>query len=640
MTVEPEAESDQLGREQEARAEAERAAETLRKIEDVTQAALMHVGTDDLLDELLRQMLRIVDADSCAILLLDDERRFLTVRAAKGFDPETDGAVPIPYGEGMAGRVAASGKPVVIDDLREVDLASPHLRERGIVSLVAIPIAIGERVIGVAHAGSTRPRHFDDDDVRLLGLTADRIALAVTQSKLFESERRARRDAEEAHQRLSFLAEAGTTLSSSLDYESTLRAVARLVVPHLADWCAVDMTDANGQLARIAVAHGTLPQNDLLERAGQLRAPEYDDPIGPYAVLSRGLAELAPHVSEDLLGSFGGDDEGVETLRELGFASYMCVPLHGRDHVLGTILFASSEPGRYAEGDLALAEELARRAAVAVENALLYRQVEERAQTARVLEAVGDGVFRVDGHGVIRLWNAAAETITGLQAGEVVGSPALEAIPDWEAISARVPGRPGTGGRFEVVPLSVPQGELWLSLLCVGFADGTVYAFRNLTQAIQSCAAEELAGEVLESAEVNRPVDVELRLTAPEILPPVVGDPDQIRQVLTNLLDNAVKYSPDGGCIEVELSAEVSHLRFSVHDAGLGVPPAEQRLIFEKFYRLDPNLTRGVGGSGLGLYICRELVRRMSGRIWVVSPRPGVRGSTFAFELPTAGSPS
>jgi signal transduction histidine kinase len=653
MTVEPEAERDQrelLGREQEARAEAERAAETLRKLEEVSRAALRHVGTGTLLDELLLQLVRIVEADTCAILLLDDERRFLTIRAALGFDPEVDGAVPIPFGEGMAGRVAASGKPVVIDDPGGVELASPHLRARGIASLVAIPIATEDRVIGVAHAGSTRPRHFDDEDVRLLGLMADRIALAVTQSRLYESERRARRDAEEAHRRLSFLAEASTILSSSLDYEATLQAVARLVVPHLADWCAVDVTESEQELARIAVAHTSLAHDELLQRAGQLRPPEYDDPVGPFAVLRRGLAELAPHVLDDLLGSLAGDDEGAETLRELGFASYMCVPMHGRDHVLGTILFASGEPGRYAEGDLALAEELARSAAAAVENALLYRQVEERAQAARVLAAVGDGVFLVDGRGVVCLWNAAAEAITGLAAADVVGRPASEAIPGWAAVADHAPvsAPPGSRARFEVVPLGLPEGELWLSMSGVGFADGTVYAFRDLTQdrklepvqlPIQSFDAQELAAGVIESAEVHRPANVELHLTAPETLPAVAGDPEKVRQVLVNLLDNAVKCSPDGGSIEVELSADAGHVRFSVHDPGLGVPPAERQRIFEKFYRLDPNLTRGVGGTGLGLYISRELVRRMGGRIWVVSPRPGVRGSTFAFEMPVAPRP-
>jgi two-component system sensor histidine kinase VicK len=106
--------------------------------------------------------------------------------------------------------------------------------------------------------------------------------------------------------------------------------------------------------------------------------------------------------------------------------------------------------------------------------------------------------------------------------------------------------------------------------------------------------------------------------------------------VLVNLVDNAVKYSPDGGRVRVSLTAAGDRrVGFSVSDEGLGIPASEQRRIFEKFYRLDPNMTRGIGGTGLGLYICRELVRRMDGRIWVES-EPG-RGSTFSFELPVAG---
>jgi signal transduction histidine kinase len=104
--------------------------------------------------------------------------------------------------------------------------------------------------------------------------------------------------------------------------------------------------------------------------------------------------------------------------------------------------------------------------------------------------------------------------------------------------------------------------------------------------------------------------------------------------VLVNLVDNAVKYSPDGGEVRVEITNEPDGIRFAVRDQGLGIPYAEQRRIFDKFYRLDPDMTRGIGGTGLGLYICRELVRRMQGKIWVTS-EPG-RGSTFAFELPVA----
>ena len=105
--------------------------------------------------------------------------------------------------------------------------------------------------------------------------------------------------------------------------------------------------------------------------------------------------------------------------------------------------------------------------------------------------------------------------------------------------------------------------------------------------------------------------------------------------MLINLVDNGIKYSPDGGRVDVALEQLGARVRFTVTDEGLGVPQSEQRRVFEKFYRLDPHLTRGVGGTGLGLYICRELVRRMDGRIWVESEGPG-RGSRFHLELPVA----
>ncbi len=709
-----------LASEQQARAEAERAVASLRKLEQVAEAALSHFGTGDLLDELLRQITVLIGADTSLILLLDDERRFLTVRAAYGFDRELEHARPIPHGGGMAGRVASSGKPVLIHDLDQVELASPHLRERGISSLVAIPLRVDDRVIGVAHAGSVQPDYFDADDLRLLELMSDRLALAISQMRLFEAEREARREAEEAHRRLSFLAEASTILAASLDYEQTLQALARMVVPHLADWCTVDVVDQAGEPSRVALAHARIGGRELERLAGLLRRPDLDDPLGPGAVLRTGVPEFLPEIGPEVLGAYAGDPAAGAALEELGFASSLCVPMHGRDRVLGAIAFGrgSAERG-YREGDLALAEELARRAAVAVENALLYRQVQERAQAARVLAAVGDGVFLVDDQGVIRLWNPAAEAITGLRRDAVLDRPAEQAIPGWAELSPRIPVTREGGSavaRAETVPFEIDGRELWLAMSGVGFADGTVYAFRDLTQdraleelkgefvstvshelrtplaavygaamtlqrvdlghdpaqqrkllgviareserltsivndilwasrldsdvihlAIESCDARRLAEGVLEAAEVHRPEGIELELRAPEDLPLVHGDPDKIRQVLVNLIDNAVKYSPDGGRVTVELAAGDASLRFAVHDDGLGVPPAEQRRIFEKFYRLDPNLTRGVGGTGLGLYICRELVHRMEGRIGVVSPRPGRRGSTFFFELPLAG---
>jgi signal transduction histidine kinase len=143
-----------------------------------------------------------------------------------------------------------------------------------------------------------------------------------------------------------------------------------------------------------------------------------------------------------------------------------------------------------------------------------------------------------------------------------------------------------------------------------------------------------LTQSVVDSAELHLPNGIELRVEADVDVPPVAGDENQLRQVISNLVDNAIKYSPQGGDVELRLNRNGQFARIEVADSGLGIPRDEHDRIFEKFYRLDPALTRGVNGTGLGLYISKELVERMNGRISVDS-EPG-RGSTFVVEVPLA----
>jgi len=145
------------------------------------------------------------------------------------------------------------------------------------------------------------------------------------------------------------------------------------------------------------------------------------------------------------------------------------------------------------------------------------------------------------------------------------------------------------------------------------------------------CDPAEIAASVIDSAAMHVPEDISLALD-PDGSPRIVCDENKLRQVLVNLVDNAIKYSPGGGRVEIRLRRETSHCLIEVVDDGLGIPMDERNRIFEKFYRLDPQQTKGVGGSGLGLYICRELVERMNGQLTVAS-QPG-RGSTFTVELP------
>jgi signal transduction histidine kinase len=143
-----------------------------------------------------------------------------------------------------------------------------------------------------------------------------------------------------------------------------------------------------------------------------------------------------------------------------------------------------------------------------------------------------------------------------------------------------------------------------------------------------------VAREVVAAAQAQAGARLIVALQLRGEVPAVVADGDKLRQVLVNLVDNAIKYSPEGGRVELALARLEDRVRITVGDEGIGIPSGEQDRIFEKFYRLDPQLSRGVGGGGLGLYISRELIRHMGGRIWVES-EPG-RGSTFSLELAVA----
>ncbi|MDQ3668825.1 MAG: ATP-binding protein, partial [Actinomycetota bacterium] len=473
-----------------------------------------------------------------------------------------------------------------------------------------------------------------------------------------------------------------------------------------------------GQTLRpFAVAHADPSKHELIQEL-QARYPlDLKRANMISTAIETGEAVLVPEVPREMMAELAVDEDHRRLLEAFGFASAMVVPLVAHGRTLGAIAFAAAEGARsFTETELEYAQELARRAAVAVDNARLFREAEERGNAARALETIADGVLMVDRAGVVRLWNPGAEAITGLGAAGVVGRPAVEAIPGWDDVAHRLPvaDAPGPGGtRPETVPVEVGGRELWLSVSAVGFSEGTVYAFRDLTEERRldqlktefvATASHELrtplaavygaamtlrrsdlahdddrrdlllsviadesdrlarivndilwasrldsgelgidirpfdprasAHRVIEAARTHLPPGVELELVAPQDVPPVAADESKVQQVITNLLENAIKYSPDGGRIEVRLEAVERRLRLSVADHGLGIPINEHSRIFEKFYRLDPNLTRGVGGTGLGLYICRELVRRMNGRIWLAS-RAG-EGSTFWVELPLA----
>ena len=708
-----------LGSERTARAAAEEAARMLSKLEGVTQAALRHVVSGDVLDEMLRQITRLLDSDTSAILLLDEEGKFLTVRAALGFDREIDHAVPIPFGEGMAGRVAASATPVVIRDLARVELASPHLRERGIKLLVAIPIMVGEQVIGVAHAGSIETGHFEEVDMRLLRLMADRIALAITQSQAYEDERRARHEAELAHRRLASPAEASTLLATSLDYESTLGAVARLAVPHLADWCVVDVAVDSSRLERIAVAHIDPDKIGLVTELQRRFPSQETDPIGPYAVLRSGTPELAPAIPEESVQATH-DDEHLQVVRDLGIRSYMCVPMWGRgpcprrSHFRDRRVAAqSTAPPTWSWRRSWLA---ARRSRSTTRGST--GEVTHRAQAARGARLRG----RRDPARRPRRNRPALERDRrddhracggrGRRAARAGGDPELVVVrASWRWPRTRRQSPPGRvtldlgerepGSRWSAssstraassrsatsrpsarskklktdfvstvshelrTPLAgvygaamtlrratssstrssgqvlldvisargrAPRARSWRTSSPRGSSTRTslTLAVRELRRRRSSpprcrCGARAPAAE-------RRAIDLEPPAGRRGWRPTPRGEPGA-RQPARQRGQVLVRRRPDGGDDRVAngpTCASPCSTRASASRR------REQRRSSTSSSGSTRTLPAASAAPGLGLYICRELVHRMNGRLWVVSPRADGKGSTFAFELPAA----
>jgi PAS domain S-box-containing protein len=533
---------------------------------------------------------------------------------------------------------------------------------------------------------------------------ADLVAAVATFSDVTDRAR--------AQRRLAFLAEASTLLASSLDYEETLAAVSRIVVPAIADWCSISILEDDDTIKVVAWTHSDPERQRWADEMREKRGLHLADETPTAQVIRTGEPVLVPEITQELVDASRPED--LELVRVMGVRSFMVVPFTTGAGTFGSIMFVSAESGRhFDDDDLLLAREIGRRAGVAIENARLYRATEQRARAAEALEFVADGVFTIDRDGIVRLLNPAAASSLRLGPG-AVGRPAAELVAGWEELAPLVPVVPVDERRIpraETLPVETGDGEAWLSISGVSFAEGTVYAFRDVTEErgverlksdfvstvshelrtplaaiygaaltlrradmpladdqrqdllgviadeadrlarivndilwtsriesgvikvqIESCDARELARSVVHAARLHVPETHELALEAPDDLPRVAADPDKVRQVLSNLVDNAVKYSPAGGGVEVRIEGDERVVRFVVEDEGLGIPAGDRDRVFEKFYRLDPDLNRGVGGTGLGLYICRELVRRMDGWIWIEERTP--RGSRLVVELP------
>jgi PAS domain S-box-containing protein len=700
----------------EARRVAEASSARAQRLQLLAGALAEAYTPQQVLDATLSEGVTAADARAGLLAAVTDDGAHLEVIAQRGYDEELVGHdgrwarfpldADLPLSEAVR-----TVTPVFVDSQADRNERYPLLKDAGREShaLACLPLVLEGEAFGGIVFSFARDDVLDEERRRLKVAIASQVAQALARARLLEV-------ANAAHERADFLAKASAVLASSLDYEQTLARLAQLAVPRLADWCSIDMAGPQGSIERLTVAHQD-PEKVAWARELQQRfPPNPDEPRGAANVVRTGEPEFMPVIPQELLDGVAAErPELAAVIEQLGLRSWICVPLRTRGTTLGALSLVAAESGRtFTDADMELALELADRAAVAVDNARLYRESERRGDAARALAYTADGVVLVDQGGRVRYWNPAAASITGVPMEEAVGRGLTEVLPAWTDIDRHVAAaRAGSLALPATLPLPRPDGERWVSVTAVEFEEGAVYAIRDVTaeRALEQARSDfvatashelrtpiaavygavrtlrrpdvefseedkevflqiietegerlgslveqilvagqidagtvrvserpvdivALADAVVASARVRAPDNVVLVLDANGNVPRLSCDEDKLRQVLVNLVENAVKYSPDGGTVRVEVTTENGHGRIAVHDEGLGIPTDEQRRIFEKFFRLDPSLTRGVGGSGLGLYISRELVERMHGRLTVAS-EPG-RGSTFTVELPVA----
>lgn len=406
-----------------------------------------------------------------------------------------------------------------------------------------------------------------------------------------------------------FLEEATQILASSLDYQTTLANVARLAVPDVADWCAVDVVDDEGRPHRLAVAHVDPAKEALAREIGE-RYGEREEGGLVRAVSESGKSLLFPEITDEQIASTARDAAHLETIRALGLHSAMLVPLVARDRCLGVITFILAESDYQYDGeDLALAEALASRAAVAVDNARLYHEAQEALQRRDEFLSIASHELRTP------------LTSIGLQ------------ISMLNRFIQRLALEPEAGTRLQRSMQALDRQVKRLNLLVDQLLDVSRLAAGRLALERDEFDLVEMAREVTNRFRESSGEQGPLLLQAQG---PVIGRWDRFRldQILTNLIANAFKYAP-GSPLEISVARRRDWAEMTVRDFGPGIPAEQRSSIFERFARGDHHTESGLG---LGLYICRQLAMAHGGTI-ELEPVAG-EGAAFTVRLPLAEGPA
>jgi signal transduction histidine kinase/DNA-binding response OmpR family regulator len=402
---------------------------------------------------------------------------------------------------------------------------------------------------------------------------------------------------ERAERALRFLAQASSLLAESIEYEERLSYVAQLAVPLIADWCMIDVLEESGQLRRVASAAVDPAKEVLAHEIGGHYPFDSAAAPGVSQALRTRRPELCTEVPEHLA-------------RTLGLTSFISVPLQARERLFGAITIAMAESGRrYQSVDLPLAADLAQRIAAAIDNAQLYRAAQDSIRMRDVFLSVAAHELRTPLTsllGYMQLVERRAERSSTISDRD---RQALRVVADQATRLSKMVASLLDISRLQLGQLSIEPLPLDLGVLAARLVE----------------EARPLLG--LHSIEyIGTPV--------PAL---ISGDELRLEQALQNLIQNAIKYSPDGGSIKVRVSSDATHATVAVTDAGIGIPPEALSQLFERFYRAPNVDPQHISGLGVGLFVVKQIVELHGGTV-DVSSEVGL-GSTFTLSIPLLAQP-
>jgi signal transduction histidine kinase len=509
--------------------------ERVRRLQSVTDAALAHLRLDELLRALLERTRLILEVDTCAILLLDEDTNELVARAALGIEEEVELGVRIPVGAGFAGRIAAEKKPMILDDVDHGYVLNPILRDKGVKSMLGVPLVVEGTVRGVFHIGSLRQRAFQEDEVELLQLVADRAALAIEHARLFEAERAAR-------ERIEHVQAVTDAALAHLEVNELLEVLLPRIRDILrTDTCAVLLLDQE--------------TNELVARA----ALGIEEEVGVRIPVGAGFAGRVADEARPMVIDVDEYPVYNPILRQKRLKSMIGVPLLVRGVSLGVLHVGTLTPRQFTQDEVELLQLVSERVAIAIERAQLHEELIQLDQLKLNFVAIASHELRTP-----------AASVYGV----------LKTLADRRGLSEEL--------RDELLRVGVEQGErlrrLLEELLDLSRLDARAISVEPRPLVLKAALADVVHGALPRSDAVE--------LDIPDDLAAVV-DPLVLERVVSNLVANAVRYGAPP--IRIVAQQRDRHLRVAVEDAGPGVPKELEGRIFDRFARGRGETGHGLG---------------------------------------------